>query len=291
MKLLLKFHIAFVNGLRRSLISNIPSFSLNTKFIENETSYNNDILNLRFAMIPVKKHLSCRLEKTNETARNIIITSNDFENEHIMKDIFLFELKPNESIHIECETERGYGFQDARWQVIQTPMMKLIQEVVIKKHDIEKIKTIAPELITDGKLDKKKCLMDRTAVERLNQIDPIVFYKNSGEYELYFESDYYSEDYCLKQALSHLKQLFEKLEYEVIPNQNLTILKFHEKSFTFGNIIQYYLQKVCNFATLNKEHYLDNFVVLKFDEPISILEETRVKILEDLNHFEQFCIL
>lgn len=296
MKLRLKFPLPFVNGLRRSLISNIPSFSLNSTFIENETSYNDDILRLRISMIPVKEHIMTKLDKTNKTKNSITITSNDFDNnEHIMKDIYLFDLKPGQSINIECETEKGYGYQNARWQVIQTPIMKMIEDVKIKKQiDIEKIKTISPELIVNNKIDKEKCLIDRTAVERVNEVfENVISFVHQGEYELSFEADYYSEIYCLHYALENLKQIFASIdeEYELIHDPKMKILKFN-KSHTFGNIMQYYLQQKCSFAAYTKDHYLNNYILVKFvhDYPKKILEEIREQVLQDLKQLEQFCI-
>ena len=291
MKLRLKFPLPFVNGLRRSLISHVPSFSLNTTIHQNETSYNDDILKLRIGLIPVNQHLSCSLEKVNDTKKTIRITSSDFSNEHIMPNIYLLDLKPNESISIQCETKAGYGYQNARWQVIQTPMMKKIETVNIKKMDMEKIKTISPELIKDNKIDSEKCLMDRTAVERINERMPgMITFHNEGEYELNFEADFYSEIYCLHHALEHLKQLFDELNYEVIHHPSIKILKFQNKSHTFGNILQYYLQKSCSFACYTKEHYLDDYILIKFEGDLVILDEIRKQILHDLTQLEQFCI-
>ncbi len=291
MKLHLNFPLPIINGLRRSLISHVPSFSLNTKFIENETSYNDDILRLRISMVPVKHNLSTRIEKENKTTDIIKITSSDFENENIMPNIFLFDLKPNQKICIECETEQGFGYQHARWQVIQTPIMKLIETVEIKKgYDIKQIETHSPELLTNGKINKNKCLIDRTAVERLNEIEKIITFKNNGEYELSFEADFYSEIYCLHHALEHLKQLFSKLDYEIIHHPEMNLLKFQGKTHTFGNIMQYYLQQHCAFASYTKEHYLDNHILIKFIGTLEILEQIRKQILQDLDQLEQFCI-
>lgn len=291
MKLFLKYPLALVNGLRRSLISHIPSFSLNSNFIENETDYNDDILRLRISMIPVKQNLKTRLEKRNNTQNKIIITSSDFEHgeKDIMQDIFLFELNPGQVINVECETEQGFGYQNSKWQVIQTPIMKLIEQVCFKKHNVEKIKTISPELLVNNKLNKEKCLLDRTAVQRLNESEKIIEFKNNGEYELSFISDFYDENYCLTQAFAYLKQLFENLpEHETIYDQNLNILKFQNQSFTFGNILQHYLQKECSFATFSKPHYLDNFIIVKFDKTIN-LNNIAKKILLDIQDMEQFC--
>lgn len=299
MKLKLNFPLPFVNGLRRALISYVPSFSLNTKFIENETSYNDDILRLRISMIPVKEHLVTRLEKENTTKDIIKITSSDFENineEHIMPGIFLFDLKPNQKIIIECETEKGFGFQNARWQVIQTPIMKKIETVEIKKnYDLKLIQEHAPELLKNNKIDKNKCLIDRTAVERINEFCKIITFKHKDNaYELEFEADYYSEIYCLHHALEYLKQLFspKNFEYEIIHHPELHILKFPNKCHTLGNILQYYLQQECKFASYTKPHYLDDFILVKFDneQEVSILEKIRKQILQDLVKLEQFCI-
>lgn len=298
MKLKLNFPLPFVNGLRRALISYIPSFSFNTRFIENETSYNDDILRLRISMIPVKEHLITRLEKENTTNNIIKITSSDFENnneEHIMPGIFLFDLKPKQKIIIECYTEKGYGYQNARWQVIQTPIMKKIEIVEIIKNDIKLVQEHAPELLINNTIDTNKCLIDRTAVERINEISKIITFKqNDNDYELTFDSDYYSEIYCLQHAFDYLKQLFSKknFEYEIIHHPELNILKFQNKCHTFGNILQYYLQEECNFASYTKPHYLDNFILVKFDndQDISILEKILKQILQDLIIMEQFCI-
>lgn len=291
MKLILNNSLAFINGLRRSLISYVPSFSLNTKFIENETDYNTDILNLRISMIPVKTQFKCSLQKTNNTDKIIKITSNDFNNENIMQDIFIFNLKPKQTIHIECESEMGYGYQHSRWQVIQTPWMKKIEDVVFKKYDAEKFISIVPELFINGKLDKQKCLIDRTAVAKLNEISPIVTFTHNGDYELGFESNYYDEKFCLDKAFEHLKQLFNSFEYEIIHDPNIKILKFNNRSYTFGNILQYYLQQKCNFSSFIKPHHLDNYILIKMDNNLSILEDIRKQILLDLEQFQQSCIL
>jgi len=292
MKLRLNFPIAFVNGLRRSLISHVPSFSLNTKFIENETDYNNDVLKLRISLIPVKEHLTCELNIHNETSQVMRITSSHFENQHIMPDIFLFDLKPNQNINLECETERGYGYQNSKWQIIETPLMRIIEEICIQKHDIEQVKTIVPELITNNNLDQAKCFLDRTAVDKLNEIIPgIITFKPTGEYDLIFKSNgWYSDEYCLKHALKHLKQLFEKLDYEQVHDPKLKILKFYDRSYTFGNLLQYFLQKECSYATFNKPHHLENYIFIKFIGNMSILENVREKILVNLTQLEQFCI-
>jgi DNA-directed RNA polymerase alpha subunit len=289
MKFLLKYPLPLINGLRRSLISYVKSFSLNTIIIENETDYNDDILKLRISMIPVHKCEKISFKKRNDTHHNIIITSSELCTDNcIMKDIFLFNLKPGQSIEFECEIEEGFGFQHSRWQVIQTPIMKLIENVVFKKYDIEMVKTITPELILENKLNKHKCLIDKTSVNKLNEIEKIVEFKNSGEYELSFIADFYDETYCLTQAFIYLKNLFENIQdHEIIYHEQLHIYKFYNQSFTYGTILQYYLQKE-GFAAFSKPHYLDNFIIVKFDKKID-LESICKKIVHDIEQMEKTC--
>lgn len=290
MKLILNQPLIYVNGLRRSLISHVPSFSLNCRIVDNQTDYNEQVIRLRISMIPVKENLIVQLDETNESNTDIHITSSHFNNQFIMPDIFLFTLKPNQKITLECSTQMGYGYQHARWQVIQTPIMKRIDNIKLNDYDSTKVMEITPELLTNGKIDKKKCLIDKTAVFKLNEIYPVIGIEPTGEYELSFESDFYDESYCLEHAIGHLKQLFQKpFSYEIIHDPKLKILKFSE-SYTFANILLYYCQKHFEYATYTKCHYLNDYILFKIDGLISKLDDIRQEILVDLDKLEQSCI-
>jgi DNA-directed RNA polymerase alpha subunit len=123
-----KVPISYINGLRRTLISEMDVHAIHyMKLDENTTNLPDDFLAHRIGMIPIQNKTSgftpsLFLEETNNTDTILHIFSDHLKNEQsnyiIPPKIFLFSLQPNQSIKMECFVVVGKGKKHSKWSSV-----------------------------------------------------------------------------------------------------------------------------------------------------------------------------
>lgn len=108
--------IPIVNGIRRTLLTNIETYCLETTIIKNTTKINDDIIKHRISLIPIKDDIKVNFKCKNKTKDIINFTSSDFNNDDIMKEILISYIEPNETLEIECVSIKGSALEHSKFQ-------------------------------------------------------------------------------------------------------------------------------------------------------------------------------
>ena len=133
-----KVPISYINGLRRTLISEMDVHAIHyMKLDENTTNLPDDFLAHRIGMLPIRNKTSgftpsLFLEETNNTENTLHIYSDHLKNEQgnyiIPSKIFLFSLEPNQSIKMECFVVVGKGKKHSKWSSVSGTRIKNLDE-------------------------------------------------------------------------------------------------------------------------------------------------------------------
>lgn len=183
------FHIknierSIINGIRRILLSEIPSYTIDIIELEKNNSLMNDeYLAHRIGLIPFlyiegeenfrnNEDCSCiggcnqcsvyfRLKKENNGEEIMNIYSSDFEQEpnkyykvepisfeKYPKGILLCKLDKGESISLRGIIRKGIGQEHAKWSGVSTVSFREIPIIKIKEEELHKDTTLLDKIIT-----------------------------------------------------------------------------------------------------------------------------------------------
>jgi DNA-directed RNA polymerase subunit L len=115
---LIDYDISYANGLRRTLISKIPTYAINNiSVIKNTTSFNNDYIKNRLELIPIKSdsdmdNIIFTLKASSEDELLDIFTeslNSSNGKKYFPEDILLLTLKPGQTIQLECSVSKNIG--------------------------------------------------------------------------------------------------------------------------------------------------------------------------------------
>jgi len=136
-----KFKTGFINGLRRTMISDIPINSISTEkinFINNTCMFDNEFLKHRLGLVSIRNNtledlddVLLSIDKTNTTDEMISVYMSDFtvtqrdkpiKNEEIIKypKTLLTKLKPSQHLKLDTTLQIGIGREDARFSPVST---------------------------------------------------------------------------------------------------------------------------------------------------------------------------
>lgn len=168
---------SIINSIRRILISEIPSYSLDTiELKKNNTIMNDEYLAHRIGLIPFtfvenednfrnqedcncingceKCHLYFLLEKENNTNELLPVYSSDFQLEsnknynikpveykNFKNGILICYLDKNESISLRCRIHKGIGKDHAKWSCVSNTSFKEISSIKIMKNKLSEEET------------------------------------------------------------------------------------------------------------------------------------------------------
>ena len=152
------YPISLLNSFRRILLSEIPTYTIDTILVEiNNTCYNDEFLAHRLALIPFyfEEHFPIRsfcpqfncinccprveLQRRNDTNEILPLYSSDFEivpHTHCTfypvvypefpKGIMIGKLKPKTEIHLQCKLRKGLGKVHSKWSSVSTIFIKKV---------------------------------------------------------------------------------------------------------------------------------------------------------------------
>jgi DNA-directed RNA polymerase subunit D len=112
------YDISYANGLRRTLMSKIPTYAINNiTVINNTTSYNNDYIKNRLELIPLKSdsdmdNVIFTLKASSEDELLDIFTeslNSSNGKKYFPGDILVLTLKPGQAIQLECSISKNIG--------------------------------------------------------------------------------------------------------------------------------------------------------------------------------------
>ncbi|QSG10034.1 DNA-directed RNA polymerase subunit D [Halapricum desulfuricans] len=119
---------AFANGIRRAMIADVPTFSIDTvRFIENSSVMFDEQLALRLGLVPLTTPLGGEFDAEDtvtlaldvegpETAYSGDLVSSDEMVQPAETDVPIIELKDGQRLELEAEAELGYGKDHAKHQ-------------------------------------------------------------------------------------------------------------------------------------------------------------------------------
>jgi DNA-directed RNA polymerase alpha subunit len=117
------FDISYGNGIRRTLMSKIPTYAISSvNVISNTTSYNNDYIKNRLELVPLKSDTEMddiifTLKASTEDELLDVFSDSLFSSngkKYFPGDILLLTLKPGQAIQLECEVEKNIGSYHAK---------------------------------------------------------------------------------------------------------------------------------------------------------------------------------
>ncbi len=119
---------AFANGIRRAMIADVPTFSIDTvRFIENSSVMFDEQLALRLGLVPLTTPLDGEFGAEDtvtlaldvegpETAYSGDLVSNDDLVQPAEEDVPIIDLKDGQRLELEADAELGYGQDHAKHQ-------------------------------------------------------------------------------------------------------------------------------------------------------------------------------
>ncbi|QSG10879.1 DNA-directed RNA polymerase subunit D [Halapricum desulfuricans] len=119
---------AFANGIRRAMIADVPTFSIDTvRFIENSSVMFDEQLALRLGLVPLTTPLGGEFDAEDtvtlaldvegpETAYSGDLVSSDEMVQPAETDVPIIELKDGQRLELEAEAKLGYGKDHAKHQ-------------------------------------------------------------------------------------------------------------------------------------------------------------------------------
>lgn len=240
--------LPMINAIRRTILTDLESFCLNGNIKKNTTKFNNDILNHRLSLIPIKNDVEIKLDIENTTNEIKYVTSSEFlfikgKKTDLMQDVLFCILEPKEHLIFTAKSVRGTARQHAKWQQANSYYYKT----------------------EDGyKLTVDSCFIDAKLI-----------YNNAIEYLKQKLNRY-------KNLIKENKVL---PSYNKI--MNCATYTFENENHTLGNMLAYELRRHSDvsFAAYKVPHVLDNHIVLNIktnSDVNKILSEIVDKVLQDI---------
>ena len=266
---------AFVNTLRRIIVSEIPCLSYqNIEITENTSVFNNNQIKLYLQNIPVigvknvpkkyKKKKEVEAEEEDEDL-NELIGNNEAEIDNEIKKGELEETSlENMTLYLEYHNNtaeiKSVTTDHAKFyymgKEVKSPYVNPV--IIIKLQQNQRIKLTAKSILG---IEKENATFSQVSVCAYNEIDPnkfLFFIESRGqidEYEL------------LKRGCNIIKRKLDKLS-KVFPDINMKQgeIKIPQNKHTMGNLISHglSLQEDTNYATYYQKHSLDNEIFIKF---------------------------
>jgi len=304
--------LSIVNGIRRSIYSNVETFAIsNINIIENNTVLHNEFLEHRISLIPIMNQENIDIEKIqievskeNDTNENILITSSDFNvtpseyKKYIPKNIPITNLKCKEKLHFIATVDKGNGKKHARYIPTSIAVFRNIADIKIKNDPVNQEKenfiiNSCPKNILEYKNNKiiKKnesdCIFCNscTKISSALDIEDLISikkkeYKTQYVYEFKIESKgQLSIKKILMDSVESLILLFEDSIKLYQDDQNNYILQ--GLKHTYCNILSEYLREDKNvlYSGYKVPHPLFDYSVLQIRCKKNISQKKIIKAM------------
>lgn len=273
--------VQFVNAIRRTLLNETPTVEIaDVQILENDTLMPHEVLRHRTEMLPVNVHPAQEdvIRDTKLTLRmvaeeNRIVTSNDFANDVLMRDvdlgtpIFFLKLKKGEKIHIQGRlmlNPRGTQVCQAMYSYhIDEERMKIDAEKYEDKETFNNFyKQRSYYVNSKGRPD----WFDFT-IESIGVIPAVELLKMT-----------------LKNLKTRITEWTKKAKESIIRESEKNV--YHvvtAEGHTVGALVQFLAYEICEFASYDVPHPLKNEMKFRFmtdKAPEEILAQVEKKIIE-----------
>ena len=269
----------FINGMRRTLLSDIKSYAFDKVDIKKNTSIlHNEILTHRINLIPlsISNHIKIKLEVTNKTEEMINVTSNDIEilegGNSIIPDILLVKLNPLESIHLEATTNFDSGRVNAKYQPVSLISFKILELVKInnikkwkklnknnKKALFElcnkKMNMLKPYIRTENDIFGyfEECDRSYLLIEEINKYAKLIFFNEDVKDLFSIETFKYNKNNVYKFELETMGQDSKSLLLKSIRKIREKLLELKNKNI---NLQEHNVMKNCTTFILHDEKHM-----------------------------------
>lgn len=288
--------ISFVNALRRILISHLKCYTINceeTKFLENNSIFNNEFLKARLCLIPIlsnKKNInydqlmiSCKAKNENEKIKSVYVSDFEIKNyvsdeKYKIEDFCIFpellftKLQEGQEIYFEGHLKNSDAFESG------------------SSHS-----TVSGCVCTfkNTQESKDKNVLENQRDYDLNKIgDPKIYqfsYENIGFYDSK-ELIHIAFD-VLIERLQQLKSKFANYSYE----NEYYLFEINDENDTLGNLFSSYLldEPSIIYSGYIFEHPLKNNIILKIkcaktkDDLLKTMNQNVDKIIKLLKDLEK----
>ena len=220
-----KYDISVLNAIRRTLMSGIPVYSIDTiEIIKNTSILNNDILNHRISLVPsniqsnsIKINIVCHNKSKTE---DLDVYSDGIYG--LVEGILLITLRPNQEINLSAETQIRYGRDDGRFSNVTNLILKQHREITSDFNLTSERVKVSPNWI------------DLNQIENINEINgekSKITIKDTNKMTLSFESTTHEdEEIIFKKALDILIETLQKKELVITDYSiaNMLMWKYYD---------------------------------------------------------------
>ena len=259
------YKISFTNALRRILISYIECYVIDfndTKFIENNSLFNNEFLKSRLCLIPILSNIS------SVNYEFLQVSCNKKNDKHVIDDVFVSDFKiKDRTTDKELDIKDFFVHQDILFTKLQLEQY-IHFEGNLKKLDAftggSSYSPVSSCVVTFNNSNyEKEPIIERERNFDLNsKNEPKIYdfyYENIG----FYESKELIKIACdvLMNKLSILKTKFDNYEFK----NDFYYFTVHEENDTLGNLFSSYIleNKDILYSGYNLEHPLKNSILMK----------------------------
>ena len=292
------FKISFLNALRRIILSEINTWSIDenkTEFIENNSILNNEFLKHRLSLIPIISNkdvkyenlvISCDVKNEEESIKSIYVS--DFEiNNEIMNEKYKIEdfIKYPKILFAKLQNNEYFSFNASlsnnspkesgtQYCPVSTCVVTFKNNENDLKDDLKKIEKDLQESFIINNKEK--------IYEKNNKGDPLI-------YEMKIESiGFFDTKTIMEKGLTILEEkinLYEENIKDFELQNGFYILTIDNQNDTLGNLISSYINddKDIEFSGYIIEHPLYEKICIKIKTNVS--KDNLLKIISKRNEY------
>lgn len=259
MKIKLNTHLAIVNALRRTLISDIECIAVNEVFIDDtNTPLIPEMVMHRLEISPIiqskVKDINTILSVNTTADKNSSVLTTDFKSSigdnPLFPDLKIIELRKGvnstEYIKMHCTLIKGYGYEHAKFQ----------------------------------------CVAHAGIIETKDQKDITLVFNSKGQYKEQTIFDLGIKT-LLKRVNDFKASIDDKTSTKVSIEKanNLYIIEIDNEDDTLGNMIQKIILDKYDFVAYNKSHPMEKKIIIKIkcDDPKYAMHNACDLIIKEIN--------
>ena len=275
--------ITIVNAIRRTLLSNIPTYALHTiNIIKNTSNIDNDKISQRLQLIPVKDEISVSCSIKNDTTDLMHITSNSLTcTGWIYPEILIVTLLPDQELTFNATSSKGIAHDHVKWCNITDLSFSQHTRVLFNNEpilpntlvnteafDTSVLQERLPKLFKNNMLIANKLLIDFNLITDINEImnNEIIVIEELPIWDMSFTTiNGFDPIDTINIAINQLVSECKNCDYTLHSNGNIVNLK-HGYSIVYMIIYQYKQYFRYNISG-KKIHPLDEFLTIKSNSP------------------------
>jgi len=292
--------VSFVNGLRRIILSEIPTVVVtNVQIVENTTEMTHEMIRHRVEMLPVNV-LPTEVEVIRDAKIELRFMTSDKEREVTSDDfvvggttrqnVFLHDkllgtpmlfmnLKPNETLHIKANL--AIAPKEASQVCVST--YKLHIDETIAKRDLDAYKAKVPNDVESQAIAERE--FNNLLIQRSYARDPVTERPNWFEFAVESNGVMTAKEIVRTAATIYKTKIEEWATIEVQrEEEGWYRMEVEEETFTLGALLQeiLYNTKMVEYVSYNIGHPLRPRLVLRFkstNQPEAVIEKCKTEAL------------